>query len=802
MTTTGTSSAKTAGEIDLALIRDTRQRSPLAHQLDLFYRLAVRMVLAGMSAAEVIQQSAERRRQLETILMIPHAMWVNLDRSSLQIQSLVADAIERLAPDLKTTHVPQKQIDRIFGELASLLSDIDRYYARLDELNWSERYQPIGRTFQPHDPLISYSGGTWKFLYDRTGRWLRPQEESQKVGYGGADWKRNAAFIRDVESTIEQWTGPKTRTVAPVDLTVLSTELRILPTSPPWSATRPALERLDQYRLARKPYQGVEDDIKSVGEYAKMLAANQAALTHALLCGAVVGQFVKSEFDAAVSEGLRAISHVCGFSDPARPAAMVEDRLDDLADAIQKRWPALAAGFAQLKIYLDERKHDEWSAALNEMASTIGKTVTFDGDARTAAVQGAWDRWRQFLVKRDTEAFVAGLDDVLCRTANVGPGTLLRDRPAEMSLVDWSRAYFRAVVHPDEKDDQFAPAWLGAIAALALAPLPASRLVSEVTRCFPGALKADELQSLKEAATTAAPQPGSRLSALIVYGDTSSAVLSWPVPVDYATVALTTAEAAQVLALTKTAGRDGLLWTAIDHAFIEGNVQAQEVKPLIDLLAGLPRRSSRLPVIAFNVDHRSPTPAWADRVAARPDDAVALLRTAEARAIADVDELPHSLTRFWESGAHLAGSLEEQPSGAHSEVDVEFTPLHGEVQLAWLTGNRRRLARLRFADGFLLCTGRFVTRRYALLFDGVTVRAEQRQSYVLRFDDFVGKFLASLFVAQESLEFKEEARGWTVELTSRRARGQSPERRAQARLVTVSAGVGHERTSAASTMPT
>lgn len=195
--------APKAEDIDRALTANMRGRTPFAFQLDLFYRLAVRMVVVGSHAHNVIQGSSERKRQLETVLMIPHAFWVNLDVTSLPIQKTVAHAIDKLAPDLKPTHVPPKQIEQVLIELAQLLSDTDRYYARLDELQLSQRYEPIGRTFQPQDPLINHNAGTWRFLYDRAGRWLRPEEESQKVRYGGADWKHNAAFIRRVEATIK-----------------------------------------------------------------------------------------------------------------------------------------------------------------------------------------------------------------------------------------------------------------------------------------------------------------------------------------------------------------------------------------------------------------------------------------------------------------------------------------------------------------------------------------------------------------------------------------------------------------------
>ncbi len=569
----------------------------------------------------------------------------------------------------------------------------------------------------------------------------------------------------------------------PVDLTALSTDFRILPTSPPWSATQRALDQLDRFRETRRNYERFDDDIASVGNFAKMLAANQRVLTLALVCGAVVGRFNGGSFGESVSAGLRAIKDVYGFGEPTRAVTTIAKTLEGIAEEITTRWPVLTNRFTQLETLLKQQKHDEWSAALHETANVIANDVTFTDPDRQEAVETAWREWRRFLlITGDDGSLEPGFDNVLCRAANIGPYTVVRDHPAEMPLAEWSSAYCRALLHPSIGDREFAPAWLAVVAALRLAPLPSRQVQSELRQFVPKLLDPVDVQLITTSpiSTTA---PASRLSGLIVYGDASS-VGSWRVPVEYAAVAWTVKQSSEALTILQAAGRQGPLWTPIDHVFIETTVNEQDARTIINVLAAFPRASHALSVIAFAFDRNAAKPAWAERIVQQPEDAVALMRTAEARRIADASALPNRTKILFESGARLTGSFEDAPEGRRTDVEVEFLPRETDVEVTWSVNRRSFKASMSFA-GDLLVRRRFVTRRYAILYDGVTIRAEQRAMYLLQLDNAIVRLLTRLFVDELSFEFKEETQGWAVELTARPAQGKRPERRTRIRLFNV-----------------
>jgi hypothetical protein len=765
--------AKSPPNIDRALIPDMRKRTPLAHQLDLFYRLAVRMVLAGPEAAPVIQKSGDRRQQLEAVLMVPHACWVNLDEISLEIGPLAEAATTRLAPAL--WDAPPGQIDKVFADLAGLLADIDGYYVRLEALHWDAKYDPVGRKFQPHDPLLTQEAGTWHFQYDRTGRWLRPDQESQKVGYGGADWKRNAELIRDIKTAIEKFAmwPPE---AAPL-LTVLSTELHILETSPPWSATEPALKRLHLHNSTRRPYAEFNDDVASVGAYARMLAAKQVSLTFALVSAAVAGRFAPNlKVDQArVGAGLRAISDVFGYSDPTGTSPMVEEQMTKLAASITERWPALKDQFTTVQNCLNDRKHDEWAAALQATGDAIAKRVTFSETDRLGTVQRAWDRWREAILKAGE--YVPSLDSVLCAAAGVGPDRQLRGLARRLLLTEWSTLYYRAAVHTSIDDLRFAPPWLGAMAATILSPSLASGDTPGVVAIFPGILSDEEIHTIGQIFAEV-PRDVTRLSGLVVYGSTP--VTTWRVSAEYAAVAWTPEQASQALERLRASPARGPLGTAMNHVFIESNVAEQVATAIVDLVKAPEPDSVRPSVTAFAFDRTAAKPVWADRLITQPENVDALMRTAEARPVENVGALPAQVKSLWDSKARLRGTLEESPPGVRGSLEVELSIDEAELTLVWMFDGKRRLAWLSFANGLLASTG-IVTRRFSLLWDGVTLRAEQQAAYVLRFDNFIGRLVAR-FIDELSFELKEETRGWAVDLTRRRPRGTMPDRRMRMHL--------------------
>jgi hypothetical protein len=566
-----------------------------------------------------------------------------------------------------------------------------------------------------------------------------------------------------------------------VDLAALSTDLGVLPPSPPWSATGPALERLDHYQENRRRYEGFDDDVNFVGSFAKMLAANQRVLTLALVCGAVAGRFKGGAFDESVAGGVRAIRDAYGFGDAGRADATIAKTLETLADEIKRRWPSLTPHVRRLETCIGDQDHDAWSAALREAGTAILADVAFSAEDRQRALEGAWGEWHRFLLSADGQKpFAPGLDNVLCLAANIGPHTVVRARSETMTLTDWSSAYCRALLHPSTGDLEFAPAWLGVLAGLQLAPLPSYQARREASKLFPQ-VDLGDVALMTTSAPTDAPTV-SRLSGLIVYE--SLGAFHWPAPSGYAAVAWTAKQASEALAVLKAAGRAGPLWTPIDHVFIEATVSADEAGTIIKALKDFPRVSHDLSVIAFAFGRHAAKPAWAERVIQQPEDAVALLRTAEAHPVADADALPARTKALFTSGARLSGSIEAVPSGARTELDVELTPQGPHVDMTWALDQQNSKAWLSL-QGDLVVHSRLVTRRFAILFDGVTIRAEQHAAYFLDVDNPIVQLLTRLFVDHLSFEFKEETQGWTAELTTR-ARGSSPGRRARIQLFNAS----------------
>jgi hypothetical protein len=297
-------------------------------------------------------------------------------------------------------------------------------------------------------------------------------------------------------------------------------------------------------------------------------------------------------------------------------------------------------------------------------------------------------------------------------------------------------------------------------------------------RSFASDLSAEELVALQTLLVSAPPR---HICGLVVDNH------PWErghvrLPAEYGAVILHPSEVLAALETAKANGKE-VPGAAFDHLFIDVTVDDADARHIIALVKEIAYGAHELSVTAFTTDRTTSKPAWADRLYLNPPDFTALMRTAEAAPIANAEGLPASLRLMWEKGSRfMAWSEGADKVESHTPMELSRTP--AGARIAWFSGSVERAVELRFDEGVFARRGRLVERRYTLLYDGVTLRAEEIGRTLWQFRSPIGRafgrFVAERFAPSESFEVRLENNVWAGDMIVKRRN--SSEQRSRIRV--------------------
>lgn len=677
--------------------RDESGRSHLAHQLDLYIDLGIRLAMRETSLPPGVEHTPELDRQLRSALLQPAQAWHRDERSLDVAEHALPDLFARVAPFLDPPlYDPWRAMLLRLGEL---LSDTADYFSAVNRSGLRERYGPGLAALVPQKPLLRRAGDTWTFRYDARGRPLDNEPVQDIWSAAAADWERDIDFVRSVASALAELntdTGSK-RSGDAADLSALA-DLGVLASSPPWSAAEPALRRLEAYRASHRSYPQFQDDVRGIADYARMLLTNRHTLCAAVLVGGTIARAIPREGTDVVA-GLRIIMDTYRFE--AEGEESIAATLERLQSTLLDEHPGLtpAAG----AIPADAFDADAWLHWARTVTRALRTVVHGDMAGKR---ESAWSEWRAHLegtAARADARFVPSIAGLLCRAARIGPHLVLRDEVQQMTAADWSDALLRSQLAAPADDPAGTPPWLAVHAARALhlqdTPAAAGRIALIVRA---------------PSSITTAWRPGER-----------TGFASW-----------TREQTLHALSEGDRAPMLTNLLSRLNAIFVEHD-SATELDGIAGEIIGHLTRSAggrRPNVVLFGAARSLPHPAWAARVVGAPRGPEDLFGVIEPVAVTGERQLPPVLHRLWTAGGALAGEVLETArgprrtplrGGAHATFELYLKP-HGQAADATLVSVRRSIAAtLSFGPDGLLRAGRFLRRRYRVTAEGTVMRFER-----------------------------------------------------------------------------
>lgn len=242
--------------------------------------------------------------------------------------------------------------------------------------------------------------------------------------------------IRAVDKRLNELTHGR------VNLSRLSSELRILPTTPAWAAVEVAMKRLDSNRTVVQSYPEVDQDVAVVAEYSAMLARNGETIALALLIGKLVGRLsLNIAPDDQLFKGLTILSSVLSLSRSSEERT--SSQLKSLIRAFKSVYKdEIDASTMDLQLH----DVDQWSTSLRTWLDKIDSKVTMDiGELRNKLYEMWLDRFTK-LFREGEIAFVATVEDLL--GAATGEILLPKLDTNEMTLADWTGILFASTSVP------------------------------------------------------------------------------------------------------------------------------------------------------------------------------------------------------------------------------------------------------------------------------------------------------------------------------------------------------------------
>ena len=300
-----------------------------------------------------------------------------------------------------------------------------------------------------------------------------------------------------------------------IDLSTLSSHLRVIPTTPAWPTVQTAITNL---KSKGRNSESFENDVRCVQEYFRLLSRSSEMIAHALICGLMAGQVVKeADREQKILIGLDAIARAYRFSEKTdlEVAEILKKILKD-----QWQGDSLSPSF---EIEAWNPNLSAWKAVLEDTLKLVEKFPAPDfGQIESLA----WSSWLErtelfFHARRLAEPQWI---DILAVAATIPPATILKLDLREMTITDWSMALFMILL-PMPKF----PIWVACAALLALGFRPVNWSNLLEWRTLVGSADAQELEQACRRAekwsrrSTAAPSR----AVLMIRKTTGSLVDGW-----------------------------------------------------------------------------------------------------------------------------------------------------------------------------------------------------------------------------------------------------------------------------------
>ncbi|HKV09021.1 MAG TPA: hypothetical protein VJ725_12835 [Thermoanaerobaculia bacterium] len=325
-----------------------------------------------------------------------------------------------------------------------------------------------------------------------------------------------------------------------IDLSTLSSHLRVIPTTPAWPTVQTAIANL---KSKGRNSASFENDVRCVQEYCRLLSRSSEMIAHSLICGLMAGQALKeADREQKILIGLDAIARAYRFSEKTDLEVA-----ETLKKILQDQWKDDSLPSFQIKAL--DASLSAWKTTLEDTFKLVEKFPVHDLDY----IQGvAWSSWldRTELFFHARRLAEPQWIDILAVAAAVPPATLLKLDLREMTITDWSTAlveFFHRI--------PWFPDWCGFAALLALGFRPVNwlDLMKWRTRIAP-VIATDDVKDWELERTyrraekwsrrnTAAPSRG----VLVIKKTTGSLVDGWLPSPSIAAAAVTTDQALSFL---------------------------------------------------------------------------------------------------------------------------------------------------------------------------------------------------------------------------------------------------------------
>lgn len=471
-----------------------RVRSQPPYRLAVLAQIIVEIVIDRSEIADRIEQAPAFLRLVYDAVYYPARMWetsLGLDLEKEGREAFKQYLLGRTGWESQRENEGDpfnlEEFEMLFdcaGRAARLLSDWRSFRTAIEDFKSKESSSHMESFTQemlnqleeqmPGPPLRRLGKGlTFRWRYDPLG----PATVSQKAASSipptvAIERIADADFIMDLEDFLADLSGvsPTDPTpVARIDLTTLSSQLRILSTSPAWPEVAQAIGRLRQAYNEKQPHSGVAQDVALVHEFATMLkrGRNGDLLALALVWGARVGRASKlTRPGERLLLGLRVIAAAHRFAEKGETEvlAILEQLRFQVPEGIQLP-PEPPPGFTAVK---SEGGWSSWAKWIKARISEAEESLqhAFTEEILNGWSTVAWDAWqsrlRSFFGKRPLTAS-PDLRELFCAAAGIGPSQLLNFKLEEMTLAAWSKALLTAL-----SKDLKTPEWLAQFALSAL----------------------------------------------------------------------------------------------------------------------------------------------------------------------------------------------------------------------------------------------------------------------------------------------------------------------------------------------
>jgi hypothetical protein len=569
-------------------------RTSVPFRLAVLTQVAVEIVLASKELVDWVEQSPPALRLVYDALYYPARQWE--DGQDVRLQDADLEAFERyllcradlrVDRDVRRRALSDKQLEILFDsarQVALLLSDWASFAVALDKFNGdfpkSRVDTPVVENLRqlrqakpgeeerrpPFERVKSRFHFKWRYTPLDEPRASRAERVERAAAAAPPvqqpDWQEDASLIGEIDAFLAELSamdGPSPIPTAAatglqsdepvvrsrIDLTTLSSDLRILSSSPAWPEVQRAITNLRRVEQERSSYGGATADITAVHEFAEMLRGSANRLALALAWGARVGRASRTLNKAArLRAGLEAMSSAYQFDTKLEPEV---NRV--LASLTSKAVPGLLLpALEPPPPFVDAASVAVWKATVKQLIDEAEKLESdFNDDTLASWRAAAWETWRSRLAayftakyfNRASEVLEPQLTELFCAAADVGPTKLLRFKLESMTLAAWSNAALTALTVARAGDPLQAPPWLGTFALWALgfdAPQDLSAVIAEFT-------EVSQQLTISEASPPASPPSDRpRLSMFILQRAKDSIVGAWlpsPAPASYVALTVT-----------------------------------------------------------------------------------------------------------------------------------------------------------------------------------------------------------------------------------------------------------------------